>query len=404
MKGLILTRPSRIASPIGRRSFVAGLMVAGMAPWPQPSLATQALNVVDGFNGLGHEVFTRCFDRMDENVAISPLSLGLCTAIAATGAEGTTASDFETALDLPHGACAALAEAAKALAHALGTTSGLSLANALAMTGDGDLLRREYVARVKSAFDAEVITNASAARVNAWVAGKTNGKITDLLDTIGDLTLVNGLFFRAGWQTPADKSETDTGAFTTARGKVVSLPRMVMRHITCVQRPGLQTFLLPYQDNATAMLLALPDKGVGLSDAAKMLGPLPLREVLGAHGSANGGDVLLLPRFRTSFKRDMKDTFSQIGLGGMFDAERANFGSMSAVRPSLYVSGVAHQTVVDVDEAGTTAAAATAATMLVPSAVAAVPTIYVIDRPFLFNIVHRATGTVLVQGAVNKPL
>jgi serpin B len=70
----------------------------------------------------------------------------------------------------------------------------------------------------------------------------------------------------------------------------------------------------------------------------------------------------------------------------------------------LYVSSVLHKTFVSVDEAGTEAAAATTLVGNFGAAFRPEPTIEVrIDRPFLFWIVDRPTGTVLFAGRVVDP-
>ena len=63
------------------------------------------------------------------------------------------------------------------------------------------------------------------------------------------------------------------------------------------------------------------------------------------------------------------------------------------------------QVVVDVDEEGTVAAAATAIVMLMSAGMGAPPKPYVLtfDRPFVFAVQHVGSGAVLVAGAVMQP-
>ena len=64
----------------------------------------------------------------------------------------------------------------------------------------------------------------------------------------------------------------------------------------------------------------------------------------------------------------------------------------------LWVSKVVHKAFVSVDETGTEAAAATAVVLLESG-----PTLVTVDRPFIFLIRDRATGTVLFLGRVMNP-
>jgi serpin B len=63
------------------------------------------------------------------------------------------------------------------------------------------------------------------------------------------------------------------------------------------------------------------------------------------------------------------------------------------------ITNVKHKTYVDVNEEGTEAAAVTSVEVGTTSA----PPTIVIDRPFLFAIRERLSGTILFVGAVRNP-
>ncbi len=71
--------------------------------------------------------------------------------------------------------------------------------------------------------------------------------------------------------------------------------------------------------------------------------------------------------------------FSQMGMG------------------SLYIDEVKHKAVIEVNEAGTTAAAATAVLILPPSIP---PTVLTINSPFIYVIYDRPTNTILFMGHI----
>jgi serpin B len=83
-----------------------------------------------------------------------------------------------------------------------------------------------------------------------------------------------------------------------------------------------------------------------------------------------------------------------------FDPDRADFSGMlgGPVAGNLYISKVIQKTFVDVNEEGTTAAAATSVGISVTSA----PMTIQFDRPFLFAIRERHSGTILFVGQVAK--
>jgi serpin B len=87
-------------------------------------------------------------------------------------------------------------------------------------------------------------------------------------------------------------------------------------------------------------------------------------------------------------------------LGSVFSSE----GDFSGVtrEPGFHVSQILHDASLTVDQYGTEAAAATLAVKIlgIPPPK---PTELTIDRPFLFAIVHRASGVILFLGKVGDP-
>ena len=79
----------------------------------------------------------------------------------------------------------------------------------------------------------------------------------------------------------------------------------------------------------------------------------------------------------------------------------ADLSGMLDGGPDLYISRALHKTFIDLNELGVEAAAATAIIIeivgVLPSAV------FAADRPFLFLIRDRTTGTILFFGRVLNP-
>lgn len=111
-----------------------------------------------------------------------------------------------------------------------------------------------------------------------------------------------------------------------------------------------------------------------------------------------------LPRFTipgASFS--LREALQALGMALPFDADRADFSALAdlgAAGENLFIGDVIHQAMVAVDEDGTEAAAATAVIMCGNS----VPEVsFTADRPFLFFIRDRATGTLIFTGALVDP-
>lgn len=136
---------------------------------------------------------------------------------------------------------------------------------------------------------------------------------------------------------------------------------------------------LPYRDGTLTAAAVLPPEGadpcgVDLAVLDDLSGPAPT-------------DVaVVLPRVRLEQTHDLLDLLA--GLGLPVSGDYSGLG-----RPDLAVSAVVQKTYLDVDEAGTEAAAATGEAMA--GSAPGVPEVVVVDRPFLFLVTDTATSSPL---------
>ena len=79
----------------------------------------------------------------------------------------------------------------------------------------------------------------------------------------------------------------------------------------------------------------------------------------------------------------------------------ADFSGMTG-SDELYIEKVVHQAVVEVNEKGSEAAAATSVHMVLKSVIDSVS--FEADHPFIFIIQHKETGTILFMGKIQNPL
>ena len=86
-----------------------------------------------------------------------------------------------------------------------------------------------------------------------------------------------------------------------------------------------------------------------------------------------------------------------------FDEKRADFSGISSDPSGLYVSKVLHQAVVEVNEEGTEAAAATAVVMMTRMAMVYEPYEFNCNRPFIFIIHDKVQNSILFIGKYSKP-
>lgn len=373
----------------------------------------------EGINEFACDLYREVAQGSDGNLVFSPFSVHMALAMVHAGARGATREAMTSTL------CVApdfdLAAAYGSLTRALPLREvgyqpddrragepELLVANGI-WSQDGFRYRPEYLEAVGPAYDPELRTadfwgapEAAAADINAWVSEKTRAKIRHIADprAIQDMVmvLVNAIYFKGAWSDPFHEGSTAPAPFRLAGGASVDVPTMHGGMEGGYARgDGWTSFSMPYEGGNLEMVVILPDGD--LAKAESDLTAAQLGEVLGA---LEARDLLLwLPKFRFEVTLPLTEVLKALGLGIAFDPGAADLSGI-AEGAGLFISDVLHKAMIDVNEHGTEAAAAT----LVAIAAAAKPEPPVeirVDRPFLFLIHDRATESILFMGRVMDP-
>jgi serpin B len=352
------------------------------------------------------------------NLFYSPFSISEALAMTYAGARGETAAQMAAALHFTLPA-ARLHPAFDAIDLALasrgqgseGQGSGpfrLTIAGALwGQTGYAfsspflDVLARDYGAGVH-VVDFEHAPGTSRRIINDWVADRTAGEIPDLLpaDAIKPqtrLVLTNAVYFSAAWAIPFDATATAPAAFTRADGSVVQVPTMATnRELSYGAGSDYAAVELPYDGQQLAMDLVVPTQGA-LDAFEASLTPARLASILG--GLRSSYVVLTMPRFKVDSSFDLGGELGALGMTDAFST-RADFSGIAAAG-GLSITSVVHEALLDVNEAGTKAAAATGVvvgTLSLPQ-----PATLHVDHPFLLLIRDLGTGSIVFLGRVDDP-
>ena len=346
------------------------------------------------------------------NSLLSPASVYLALAMTANGADGDTRRqmlDVLGAKDL-----GSLNKDCRDLQSVLvGNPNGyFRLANSLWLNQEAassiqpaflEADREYFGADVRlEPFDAGIVE-----KINRWVSGNTAGRIDDLLKTLDPYTfmvIVNTLLFEGRWEEPFIPEITTDGVFHAAGGDK-TLPMMHQTRFSAVwyEDGTVQATRLPFDDGRTALLLALP-KGE-LHEWLASLTPETLGKLVAGQDTCQRL-TLTLPRFRVSYKEDLKETLEAMGMPDAFSVEKADFSGM--VKPDgeimlPHIDKGEHETVLEVSEKGATAAAATAFALKAGSPRVDEIKELTLDRPFFCALVDEKTGAVLFGGAVYAP-
>lgn len=357
-------------------------------------------------NAFGFELLAELVADGDPNVVISPVSVATLLAMVLAGAAGPAAEDMAAALHLDDPAVGA--EHA-GLLFTLTETDDVSLEVANSLWIDGPL-EPTYLERVRSVFDAtadevDLGDQATADRIDAWVADHTQGLIHGIARDLGlpnpaaVLVLLNAVYFAGTWTVQFDPDTTTEQPFDTGSGDEVTVA--MMRHAPDTAEPfaygtagGASMLRLPYgHEQRFVMDLFLPPEKAALTD---VVGSLDAEEWETLTRRLSPEQVrVALPRLDLEYAATLERALDALGMGAAF-AGSADFTPMSPMNPSL--DAVAHKTALIVDESGTEAAAVTGGAMAVSA-----PPEFRVDRPFLFAITDTRTGALLFLGAVSDP-
>ena len=149
------------------------------------------------------------------------------------------------------------------------------------------------------------------------------------------------------------------------------------------------------------MLIILPNSAESLPEIERKLDGSLLRDELKKLPEPWGrGPHVYLPKFKIESTANLENSLKALGVTSVFDAEKADLSGMIDGRVMVAVSKIIHKAVIEVNEKGTEAAAATGVGI---SARCSPPT-FRMDRPFLFTIVHRPTSTPIFVGRLSKPI
>jgi len=244
---------------------------------------------------------------------------------------------------------------------------------------------------------------AAADVINGWVSEHTRGKIARLVShgEIAQATavLTNAVYFHGQWQTPFDRDQTQEAPFMLRDGatKTVSLMGRT-GSLPYLDAPEFQAVSLPYGSGRVSLLVFLPKPEVSLDAFLGTPDPDIWEGWLGAMKPTRL--ALFLPRFKAEYRATLNAALSGMGMEEAFGIG-ADFRPMGLGGSLL--GPVIHQAVVEVDEEGTVAAAATAVVMMRSMARPSPVPVMRVDRPFFCAVRDDETGALLFVGAVRDP-
>ena len=350
--------------------------------------------------------------RADSNIFMSPLSASMALGMTMNGAAGQTFDEMRAALAFGTRPAAEINASYRSLIdmlRALDPTVDFRIANSIWYRA-GFPFEQTFLDESRQFFDARVsgldfASSNAVPSINDWVRQSTNGKIDKIVDgpIPNDVVmyLINAIYFNGSWTTRFDRNQTRTEPFHTIGG--TTAPIAMMRRtdtIRVAETADAQVVDLPYGGGAYTMTILLPKEGKSLRDVVATLTADAWQAAV--TGATARSVELQMPKFTLRWEALLNDPLQALGMRQAFQGDVADFTRMSRDAGNrLYISKVKQKAFVDVHEEGTEAAAVTSVEIRVTCACG--PQVIRIDRPFVFAIRERLSGTVLFLGKIVRP-
>jgi serpin B len=351
------------------------------------------------------------------NLVFSPYSVSAALAMTYDGARGTTAEQMASVLRFPPDRTSLHAAFSAQLRGLRQVSDGYELSIANALWGQHDFpfapefrkcVETFYEACLRSVdFQTEAGREQARRTINEWTANATHGKILEILGKgdLGELTrlvLTNAIYLKGLWETPFAERNSQLDEFHCEDGRKIEVP--LMSHVKlefpywdCSEFKAME---LPYQGGRAGFVMILPDYDLSLNHVERAL---TARSIEATISKLRRREIqhVLVPRLKLKRRANLNQCLAAMGMSDAFDSLKADFSGMSDQAP-LNISQVIHEATLDVDENGVVATGATAVLKLAMT-YGPPPITFIANRPFLFLIRDRITGSILFMGRVTDP-
>lgn len=380
---------------------------------PLRELSSSEMQIIEADNSFGIKLFKNInVETPDSNVFISPLSISMALGMTYNGAAGRTEEEMRNTLEFGDLSMSEINESYESLIELLrGIDSDVdfNIANSIWYRDDWTF-KQDFFGRCNEYFDARVsgldFTQNEKAKdtINGWVDKNTNGKIEDIVDYVDPvydvMFLINAIYFKGNWTYQFNEEDTKDGVFYLPGGNTKACKLMqIESDFKYFADSLLQAIDIPYGNGNYSMTVILPRSGVDIDDLIAGLTQEKWDEWI--NGLNENTLTLVLPKLKLEYKIEdkLEEVLTDMGMGIAFDERQADFSGMSE-DVDLFIDKIIHKTFLEVNEEGTTAAAATAVDMGFTS----VGLTMNVNKPFIFAIKENHSGTILFIGKIVEPV
>ncbi len=350
-------------------------------------------------------------DNPGENILISPLSIQIALQMALNGADENTLDEILNVLHCPNCNLEKLSRDMKILIEWMSAKSGrpeLTLANVFFYDDQRLRLEEDFSGMLMDSYEAPSVSynfndEATVDKINSWVYDHTGEKIDGIIEEIDDYDLaflINALHFQADWSQGFDPDLTSDDLFSVEGDRDVMVPFVAGDRDFMVSRSGGSVMVdLPFRDSTFSLSLIKSEEPQPMGE---WLRQMDLYYLDGLYQNLSRQRAMVrFPKLNLEWEADMVETFENLGMIDAFSEYNANFNKMGEplIGPVIYINQLKHKSVLEVDEKGAEGAAVTS----IGFGTTSLPPSIVYNRPFVIQLRHIPTNTLVFKGIVNNP-
>jgi serpin B len=216
--------------------------------------------------------------------------------------------------------------------------------------------------------------------------------------------LINAIYFKGNWTYPFDENITGEDNFYLEDGTTKKVSMMKQQEkFAYYAEDSFSAIKLPYGKEKMSMYIILPDKEASIDTVIESLNVDKWNSIKDLFVTREVS--LTIPKYKMEYGiKSLKDALTALGMGVAFDLEIADFsGIYKPDETPCWISDVLHKAVIEVNEKGSEAAAATVVEMVTTAMPVEEIIEFTVDRPFFFMIIDERAGSILFMGKVMEP-
>ncbi len=351
-----------------------------------------------------------------KNVVYSPLSLYCNLGMLAAGSDSETHNQIKKIIgeELNRSEVNAFFKKLLSVTRALDLSVNVSTANMFC-------INNAVTDKIKESFTKTLADNHKAVSpaldfsqpmfvskvLNRWVSLHTNGLINNLIEAT-DISaseiavLINTVYFNGPWKQGFAESQTKKDSFTTYSGQQTSLD-----FLNCTDELfysvqdafSLVNIGIGQRDNHYALSVILPNIDKTVDDIVLLFKSTDWKVITSSCKKER--IQLSLPKFKQNNDFDLSSLLQDIGIKDAFELGKADFSFILDNGKSIAVNRIKQKAVIDIDEKGIEAAAATYSGMggsFYTGDNPEIKAVFKADRPFIYVLSDLESGLILFAG------